>query len=449
MSKTKDSLVVLGITSIGLIVNLWLLWLYYSPSPKQLVGDENYYYSHASLIASGTRVPYNLIWPPLYGELIGIVFSMFGEARIYVQMMQIGLWLISGFVLSQIVRRLTSSRIAAHTCLALFLLSPDLIAFSHYLWPETVHLFLWLLGLWLLVCHSNRRVAHGIAGVAFGLALLTKSLLMPFIPVVILYALLIHDSALKVRLTNAAVGGCLVLVTILPVMVSNLMTRGEFIIADSSLFNIYVGLNDKGLTDYSPVEIVGPALDVYMGSGPTHKIRNAIYREKVLTQLEQQGVLGTLLNQVPKQYLRLFDIQTYLTTQLPGMARPAYTTKSTGVIWALRSYSYLMYGFVLVAGAAGACFVRIASANWPSLFLLFILYNLGVFLVLHVKTRYVIQFMPFLIFFASVACCWLAASMKRTHEAVALNGFAFGRGRVVCALVIGTTMGITMVQSLL
>jgi len=450
MLKNNKSSAIIGIAIVGLIINFGLLLVYYIPSTKQLIGDENYYNNYALLVVSGQRTPDNLIWPPLYGEFIGLLFSIFGSHRIYIQIIQIGLWLISGILFSQIVKRLTLSPIVAHISFTLFLLSPELIAFSHYLWPEIMHLFLWILGLWLLICYPQRRLAAIITGVAFGLALLTKSLLTPFIPVVVLFVLIRNYSSLsvKTRLINTTLILAFILLTTLPVMVNNLITQGEFTISDSSIFNIWVGLNDLGKTDYGANEIAGKEFNEYMLSGSNHRIRNLVYKEKIVKKLEQQGLVGTLFNQLGKQYFRLFDIQTFFTTQLPGGGRQAYTTDAQWLITFLKLYSYIIYGLILVAGTAGVCFLQVRYVNWSHLFVLFIIYNLGLFLFLHVKTRYVLQFLPMLILFASVTTYWLISIIKKT-DTPPLKGFVFNKFRVICALLVGTLTGVIMIQSLI
>ena len=450
MLKNKELLVMIGILAVGLIVNFGILLVYYTPLPKQLIGDEYHYFNYGLMFVSGQRVPYNLIWPPLYGEFIGLVFSVFGVRRIYIQIIQIGLWLASGILFSQIVKRLTSSHIMTYTSFALFLLCPELIAFSHYLWPEIMHLFMWILGLWLLICYPQRRIAAIIAGIVFGLALLTKSLLMPFIPVVVLFVLIIKRSTLsvKIRSSNATLLVVMILLIILPVMVNNLITKGAFIIADSSIFNIWVGLNDSERTDHNANEIVLQELSEYMSSNLNYKMKNLKYIKKIVEKVEQQGLFGTFFNQIGKQYFRLFDIQTFFTTQLPGGGRQAYTTKSQGLIKLLKLYSYIIYGFILVAGAAGICFLQVRYVNWFHFFALFIIYNLGLFLFLHVKTRYTIQFLPMLIFFASVTSYWLISRIRKT-EMLPLEGFVFNNFRVSCGILLGTLMSIIMVQSLI
>ena len=147
-----------GLIALGLVINFALLVFYYTPAPKALVGDENYYDQVALQINAGQQVPYDLRWPPLYPEFINAVFVLFGAQRIiYVQIVQLALGIITALLFERIVHKITGSSITSGIALALFLLCPELIVFTHYLWPETLHLFFWILSLWLLICAPDRK----------------------------------------------------------------------------------------------------------------------------------------------------------------------------------------------------------------------------------------------------------------------------------------------------
>jgi hypothetical protein len=228
----------------------------------------------------------------------------------------------------------------------------------------------------------------------------------------------------------------LAIAVILPVMIINLVERGEFVIANSSVFNTWVGLNDVETAD-SVNDIAGRELREYLQSGSDLKTRNSIFAARIIQKVSQQGLLDTLSNQLGKQYFRLFDIQTFFTTQIVGGGRQSYSADSTILNAALKLYSYAIYGFILISGAIGLCFLRIRPLGWYHLFSLFIAYNLGLFLLLHVKTRYVIQFLPMLIFFAGITSHWLIHKRRPTE---ALPGFAFSNLRIGLGLLAGTAM---------
>jgi hypothetical protein len=419
---------------IGLLLNLSLLWYYYQPTPKRLVGDENRYFSQGVQAASGERSPYDLLWPPLYGEFVGLLFRLFGPQMIYVQGVQIGLWLASAFLFRQIVWRLTASTLVTRIAFALFLLCPELIAFSHYLWPEILHLFFWLLCLWLLICRPSVWMYAALAGLAMGLALLTKSLLTLFVPVVALFIWRLPPTATGQQRGLRAVAFLgLTLAVIMPVMGFNLISRDMFAVADSSIFNLWVGLNDVETAD-SVNDRAGLELREFVQAGPDLKTRNALYRQKISQLIQQRGLVGTLTNQFSKQYFRLFDSQTFFTTQLAGGGRRGYRGDFSLLSLGLMLSSFLIYGVMLISGAMGLCFIRLRPVTWLHLLVLFLAYNLALFLFLHVKTRYVIQFLPVLILFA--ASLWPLLTRATTP----LPGFTVNRFRLALALFTGGLM---------
>ena len=425
------------VITVGLAINLGLLLFYYVPSPKQLIGDEIYYYQQALLLASGQRIPYNLLWPPLYGEWVGFVFSILGTQVLYVQIIQIGLWLASAFIFSQIVSKMAPSNTVQGVSIALFILSPELITFSHYLWPETVHLFLWLSSLWFLICRPFTWLNTALAGVLLGCAILTKSLLGPFVLAILVFLFLLNAKISKeVRLINVSLFSAMIIAVTFPLMINNLIEREAFLVANSSVFNLWVGLNDVETAD-SVNDIAAIEMEHYLQSGPDLKTRNTVFLEKVVKKIKQQGLFSTLSNQLDKQYFRLFDVQTYFTTQLTGSRRQAYSANSTIVNRTLKLYSYTVYGFILATGASGLCFLRLSPLGWPHFFALFIAYNLGIFLFLHVKTRYTVQFLPMLIFFASIAVHGFINGRKSGQI---LPGFVFNRVRMGLGVFVGFMM---------
>src|SRR5262245_10560277 len=101
----------------GLCLNLIFLFLYYHPSAKYFIGDEHTYYQVATTIAAGQSVISDPLWPPLYGEGLGLLFQLCGNQLIVVQGVQIVLWMVTAFFFYQIVDQVLHSRLAAYAAL--------------------------------------------------------------------------------------------------------------------------------------------------------------------------------------------------------------------------------------------------------------------------------------------------------------------------------------------
>ena len=72
-----------------------------------------------------------------------------------VQLAQTFLLIVAALVLRDLTRSLGGGEHAANLAFLLMLSYPPLVAYAHYLWPEVLHLTLWLSALWIVV--SGRR----------------------------------------------------------------------------------------------------------------------------------------------------------------------------------------------------------------------------------------------------------------------------------------------------
>ena len=437
----------LALLTFGILLNLFFLGLYYIPQPANLIGDENYNYLFANCIANGTPVNPNPSWPPLYPYLMGIIFSVLNPHPVYIQILQIVMWLSSAVLFYKIASYLLPFSGASYMALALFLLCPELIAFSHYLWPEIFHLFFFITALWLIICHHKSYLAVVISGLFLGLALLTKLLLLPFMVVVFIFFILLTPEATIHRYLKGLLLILVIFITVLPTMKKNRIIHGQFMIADSSVINLWIGLNDTGLTDYKN-DICQDEFYEFQQSGPDIKTRNHIYREKITQKLKKQGFLETIKKQFSKQYYRLFDYETFFTTRLMGGPRHSYHFQNSLLSNLLHIYSHTLYGFILFTSTMGIFFIRVRSFGWPHFFVIFIGYNLFIFLFLHVKTRYVIQFIPMMMFFSSVTL-YLLYLLARKKQVPHMSYFVLNKFRITLSIVTAVLMEFVAFRSFL
>jgi len=401
-ARRKELAVLGALFLVALLLNLSLLWLHHNPSEKELLGDENYNFAVARALAAGEPLCPDPAWPPLYVESLAGIFSLFGPGRGLIQAVQIAMWFLAAFFFHRICVRLLPWRGAALAGLGLFLFTPELIAFSHYLWPEIAHLFFFMTLLWLLVCHGRRVGAVVAAGVALGLALLTKLLLLPFAPLLILFVVFKSGGGWANRILRGSVFGLAAFVVVLPTMLSNLDRHERFMIADSSVINLWVGLNDVSPVDYEG-DITEREYWRFRRSAKTITGQNELYLEKITRLVADRGLAATVGGQIAKQYFRLFDCRTFFTTQLPGGPRQAYGFESLPLASALRIWSFAMHGLLVAAFGLGACFIGRRSEGWVHCILLFVVYNVALFLFLHTKTRYLVQIVPMMALIAGVS----------------------------------------------
>jgi hypothetical protein len=399
-----------AVAAAAVVVHGTLWWLYYRPVQKVLWGDEaTYWRSATALLAGDPRWRPDPLWPPLYPRLLAGIVAFGGPRVVWVQVVQTTLLIAGAVVLCDLVRRMSGSRIAGAVAGGLMVLYPPLVAFAQYLWPEVPHLFLFLAVLWLLAARSERALWCGVAGVAAGLALLTKSLLGPFLPLLVVAAF--ARRPVGASLARAAVFVVAAALTITPTVVEQHRRTGRLMIADSSAFNLWVGLNDRARRNFD-VDVVSGIWEEYAASAPTFGERDRILRDKIRRRLADRSWPALLRGQLDRQYFRLLDKDSYLTDQLPGGAAverygAGYVRASPTAAAVVRIASYASYALLLAIAPAGLLLWRFRDRRWLAVLLAFVIYNLAIFLWLHVKSRYRIQLLPVAFLGAGGAVAWL------------------------------------------
>jgi 4-amino-4-deoxy-L-arabinose transferase-like glycosyltransferase len=426
-----------------------LLWFaYYGNGAKPLIGDEATYQAGAlSILAGGAWMP-STIWPPLQPLLLALVYAVFGPHVLAAQLLQTLLFIACAALLRDLWRRLGGSVAAANTAAGLFLLNPATAAYAHWLWPETAHLFL-LLAAFCLLARGFARLHAGVAGVCVGLAMLAKSLLSAFWPAFLL--LFLRRERPRLRAIPALLFVLGIALATAPALWHGWRSYGRPMIADSSVYNLWVGLTDRWRSDY--VEDMGGAtLPAFLASAPTPQQRNALYLDKVRALVAERGVAATLLDQAGRQYFRLFSAKTLLVSQLPGAACAGRLSVYRTAPWltaALTALNDLFHALTLAACAFGVAGWRLRSNPAASdetgaaprllfaVVALFIAYQLGLMLLIHVKARFLLPMLPFLCGFAgSFLASLRACRMGRAEAAIALTPPRLAVGALLAALLL-------------
>lgn len=410
---------------------LFFLDLY--PESRRPFGDEVMYRALAESAAHGGPGTPELLWPPLYVWLI-TPFAWLGAGWAHaVALFQVLLLAVSALVFHDVLMRMTAAPAAARLGQAFMLLDPHLAAYAHYAWPEVLHIALLVLLFWLLMARPSGRTWWMAAGITAGTICLTKSVLEPFLPVLALpLAREIGWRSALLRTTGIVSLAALVL---LPIAVTNWRTQGVFIVADSALFNLWVGLNADGRRS-AVDDSAGPEYLAFEASAGAFAGRQQILADKVIALVRDRGVLSLVRDQWPKQYFRLFDSRTFLTEQLAGgpfLARGVgYREPGAFVSFVLRAWNAAFYALVLAAAGVGLCTSRLSGRPWSlALFALF-LYGLGLFFVVEARSRYRIPLMLPLWTAAALALVFRARGVSKWRVAAgglvstALLAFAFG-----------------------
>ncbi|MBL8111429.1 MAG: hypothetical protein JNK60_00970 [Acidobacteria bacterium] len=228
-----------AILALGALAQVAVFFIFSEPPARPLLGDEVRYHAEARVLLAGGDVPHDFFWPPFHARFVAGLLGVSGGSLLGPYVVQGALVLLSGLLLRGLLRGAGAGEVAADLAAGLFLVDPQLQFFALSLWPETLHLALLLLGTALLA--TGRTFG---AGAVFGASLLVKSLLLPFLPVLALVAACTGRPGFREGLRRAALLGLGVFVTAGAVSVRNGLVTGTYGIANSGVYNLWVGLED-------------------------------------------------------------------------------------------------------------------------------------------------------------------------------------------------------------
>jgi hypothetical protein len=336
----------------------------------------------------GEPATLDLLWPPFYAWFL-IPFTKIGNGwPVAVAIVQMGLQGTSAILFRALLTQATGSARVAAIGQAFFLLDPHLAAFAHYLWPETLHVFLLIVFLWLVAVRPG-RVWWLTAGITLGVLGLTKSFAQPFIPIVVL--VLLRDLGWRQNIAQGVAIVALAFAIMLPTMVTNARREGVFIVADSSRFNLWVGLNQQGRRNVVD-DIAGAEYLRYRASGDTFAERQRVLHERLSSFVADRGLAAIVRDQITKQYFRLFDHRKFLTEQLAGGPLPArgvgYVDADPRVSLLLRIWSVVVYATALTAAGPGLLATPLRRRPWLIVLFLLLAYGLCIFLGLEARSRF-------------------------------------------------------------
>jgi hypothetical protein len=434
-ARAHRRLLLSGFVVLFLLQQVALFWLYWSGG-KTLLGDELSYLAWARGFAGLAPMPPDTgWWPPLQAWLLGGLLRLFGENLLVLQLLQTACMIAAAALLRAIWRDCDGRVRAANIASALFLLNPSTMAYAHWLWPEPLHLLLLLAAL-RLAQRQGRALRQFGAGLALGGALLAKSLLSLFWPLIVL----LYWPRLRWRAVLALLLG-VALVTAVPLWQGWHLT-GKPMIADSSAFNLVGGLTDRLRSDNIDDSVATLAAEYFLAA-PTPAARNAVFMARAAAIVREQGVMATLGQQLGKQYFRLFSNKTLLLSQLPGRACAGYVgAYQVAHDWRVELIAIsadALHLITLAGFAAGLAFWR----RWREPLVwwsgLFFAYQLGLYLLLHVKARFLLPMLPFLCAFAGSAL----ASLARPQQDAAVQwrgGLRAALAALLAALLLGLAL---------
>ena len=240
------------------LVNLYFLLLFYFllslclfrsffiNQPLNIVDEKHYNRLALSILERGEFGwrPGHLtaIRPPLYPAFLALIYKVFGpESYNAVRLIQIFLSLASGWLIYSLAKRIFHEERVALLATGLFLFYPSLLLFNYLLLTEILFIFLFLLSVWFLLYFKRSFRNLFIAGIFWGLASLTRSVIYPLTPFVALF-LIFASSSKKRGLLAAALFLSATILTLSPWVIRNYRVFGHFVAVDTmGGLNLYMG----------------------------------------------------------------------------------------------------------------------------------------------------------------------------------------------------------------
>jgi len=234
----------LALMGLALLVRLVLLAMV---TDMPCSHDQCDYLDLASGVAGGLGLATHdgYLWPPGFIAFLAFCKTIAGDSLLLPRLLQV--LLATGTVpLIFILGRRFHGRTAGLAAAAVFAVYPNLVGFTHLLWPATLYIFWFMLGMTLLLGVEQPTRRHvAAAGVCLGLAALVRGQALYFAPLAAAWLVLV--AAREERRRRLGLAALLVACTLLPILpwtVRNAVTFHRFLLLDSTTGrNLYIGTN--------------------------------------------------------------------------------------------------------------------------------------------------------------------------------------------------------------
>ncbi|HUU82048.1 MAG TPA: glycosyltransferase family 39 protein [Phycisphaerae bacterium] len=357
--------------------------------------------------------------PPAYVVFLAAVMGVTGRSILAVKAAQVLLSTFTVLIVYAIGRSWFDRRrglIAAWIC-ALY---PNLIAFSHYLWTETFFIFLLLLSVWVLT--RAKRVpglrSFLVAGVILGLAALTRSSVLYFAPVLMVWLVVTYRAQWRPALAGAIAMAVMMAVTILPWTIRNYRLYNAVVLIDTNgPFNLWRGNDpttfslrqDPAAPKYAPpferipmnpvglqnaLELSFLARERFDVAYPTDLQMMQCARDLAwdCIRVDFVGFLG-------RAGLKMWDMWNPTSFLIRHLRLGAYGPVSPIVEGVITWAAGITYLLVMILGVIGWSRRWWDARAW--LVLLLLLFHCAIYAAAFGLTRFRLPLMPFIILFAA------------------------------------------------
>ncbi|HNS72823.1 MAG TPA: glycosyltransferase family 39 protein [bacterium] len=372
--------------------------------------DSSTYHSIATNLLAGRGFSQDGINPtlfvaPLYPFFLAAVYRVAGVHPLLVELLQVLFGVASAF-LAWLITRARFGRMPGLIAFVLVLFLPELMVINTYLYTESFFIFLFLLAIWLAMraLEGPSAGALALAGLAGGLATLTRGVTM-LLPLVLLLAFLLRRRGVLPSLRHTLLYALFFALPIVPWTMRNYHTFGAAVpIAVGSGDVLWTGnyRPHDGRYSYDKTMAVMDSMTAGL---------NQVDRDELLTGEALKHIKADPPAAAGLGVKKFFRFWFWVYEGAPsGMKR-----EGGGLVQLILALSYYPILLLFCAG------VWLSRRRWREL--AFIHLVLGYYMALHVVMlvvpRYRIPVLPLLIFFAAFAvweACGLISGGRRGAE---------------------------------
>ena len=429
-TKTHSRVWLFVALALTFVMRLWFVLSMrgqpFSTMSPQFV-DSYFYHRWAIEIISGNFWGSDVFFlRPLYPYLLAIVYSIFGQHVLAVQLSQTLLATASCFLLYDSTRRIFGDRPAIFASFG-FALTGILVFYTGTLLYVEVTVFLSLLFLWLILVAGNRLWLWILAGSSFGLLVICRPELLVMLPFILLW---LWRSPLASRLSPLAsrLGPALMTLTALAV-IAVVPVRNYLVARDPVLFTAHSGINFYYGNNPAADGTWQPTAELEKGVGFSHeqlkRVSRTINGRQVRWSEASAYWLGKGLRFIttqPLAWLKLLGRKFLLFFSNYEVPNDYYPETARAVSFPLR-LAFVDFGLALALGALGMIWA------WPKRrqalpAYLFVAAYLVSGLVFYVLSRLRTPVIPFFLMFAGYGLSEMLRRLRTHKAAVAALAFA-------------------------
>ncbi len=399
---------------VGALVRLALLSWFWDKPPK--IYDEKFLYSAiASNLArygSFSSPPDMLIShrPPLYPAFVAVIYKICGDENYNaVRLIQSLLSLVMVVIVYHLGCILFSERVGLWGS-ALCCFYPSLLVYNNLILTEMLFTFLVCAALYVLILSIQRESLAWMvgAGVVFGLAALTRSVLWLYAPVLGLVLLLTLRGNLRRRLALASTFVCAFALTLTPWAIRNTLLQKTLTVVDATGGQNFMMGNYEHtplVRAWTAIELQGErAWDTQLfAEHPGYGSMTKGQRDKLALRAALRFILQHPLLTLQRDVIKFFDFWQ-LERELPAQASQGYFGPLPG--WSVKLLSVVVvasYAFCFLAAVFGILLAPPGDRCYHWILLSLILFITAMHTLAFGHSRYHLPLMPLMLLYGASA----------------------------------------------